>query len=1181
MASSSEYTRLPISDELAAEFAGRFFSAEKISILYERNDAYELLVDDILFDALTLDVRFKRIQALIAVCQSNHAVHEPYQAKIHEAIFDIIHRFYQQKLDKPKTLDEKIDLALAMCQDFYTEFQQLIITKDSEFNNFIGFLKCILGTENITLEWVNTVIAKRKIDAGYLPGVTPEYLEEAEVGEAKKHYFRKRLGQQLQITFDRHLLLRPVRSDDPRFDREREWKAKEAIAYVRSNTPSTVDAVHAEMLWIYQQNESIIPFVDAIEYADDETRSRYRKLVVQGKLVQWNEKDSFYLAAASTAEESSKAVAGRAAFVINARGELYSASHQSTTYDGQVEKQRFHSSFMRGGPVLFAGELEIDAEGNLTKITNSSGHYKPNLNHLVNAMMHLQKLGVNLDHCVFEFSSPTLSSPRTFTDVTELNEFYQEECAKLQALFNAKDFSEANLDQMHCLMQEGAVFTKELAFPIHEAIKHGYPTEVILLLAKSGYNVDAAPANQLLPIVKAAAQNQWDLVIKMIQLGARFEDTGVLERAQSAKIDLPSMLLHEAFYSGNVKLVRAALNLGGQFSEPADRHVLHAAARAAHWPLLFELLTVRELNLFECDEQDQTFIDVANSLGVNIQQNSQFRKRFLQEVQNPIARHFLEESGEFSAERLNKRWLEDINYLLEQENISVEILDTILKLAKINVDTSCLEGLIKEIGISKRLISDTHSTEKYLLDRPAMQQLLKLTGLDLDELRTHYGVLSLVNHTAERMSVVQKSFARINAIIVQKPSFFRQVTDEQEALLRDGKLVLFLENLSKTLGGQITKLTQKKSELLALKDVLQLDTLSDEQIRKIYPEVGKADLIIQKRKEIHAFINEQQAQLVIQNERIREAYAAVQKNFDWVYEQFTKKAQLRQVEEFIKQAKLKARSFRASVNVIDLAEIRQSIKDIADLLKQGAIFQLSVASNSEQAQYLVVLEQELRAIQERLVEKSTLAFKKFQEAKSDTSHRVTMAETHHSPSNFFQSASSSRCSVKVNPVKGGGIDDDDVIEMQAFRSDSNFEENESKPLLIPKVSLISNHGKPAVILDYQVNGSEMTFNSQAGIKHADEKATIETMLRSNVTTSESKRYDVEGKDKALVKKSCIWLKVLGKTPMVKNAKGDWVEYSFSTSERLEVQQKKLALKEQAKPSSLPSLSNIMSRFMMR
>lgn len=68
------------------------------------------------------------------------------------------------------------------------------------------------------------------------------------------------------------------------------------------------------------------------------------------------------------------------------------ATPKIETEKGKIQ----HSSFMRGGNVISAGILTVDNNGNITKIRNQSGHYKPTDKELALIVDYLQKSGYNI-----------------------------------------------------------------------------------------------------------------------------------------------------------------------------------------------------------------------------------------------------------------------------------------------------------------------------------------------------------------------------------------------------------------------------------------------------------------------------------------------------------------------------------------------------------------------------------------------------------------------------------------------------------------------------------------------------------------------------------------------------------------------------------------------------------------
>ena len=61
----------------------------------------------------------------------------------------------------------------------------------------------------------------------------------------------------------------------------------------------------------------------------------------------------------------------------------------------QNERLTYHSDLMNFKPVLFAGEILIRG-GKVIGITNSSGHYQPSLQQLINCLETFDSLGLDL-----------------------------------------------------------------------------------------------------------------------------------------------------------------------------------------------------------------------------------------------------------------------------------------------------------------------------------------------------------------------------------------------------------------------------------------------------------------------------------------------------------------------------------------------------------------------------------------------------------------------------------------------------------------------------------------------------------------------------------------------------------------------------------------------------------------
>ncbi|WP_157224217.1 hypothetical protein [Nocardia paucivorans] len=79
----------------------------------------------------------------------------------------------------------------------------------------------------------------------------------------------------------------------------------------------------------------------------------------------------------------------RAIFVMDADGNLYASLF--------AKRHVFqHSSFLAGGPVAGAGEIEV-VDGRITLLTDNSGHYMPKRDHTMQVLARLRELGVDID----------------------------------------------------------------------------------------------------------------------------------------------------------------------------------------------------------------------------------------------------------------------------------------------------------------------------------------------------------------------------------------------------------------------------------------------------------------------------------------------------------------------------------------------------------------------------------------------------------------------------------------------------------------------------------------------------------------------------------------------------------------------------------------------------------------
>jgi hypothetical protein len=89
---------------------------------------------------------------------------------------------------------------------------------------------------------------------------------------------------------------------------------------------------------------------------------------------------------------------GRAIFVMDADGNFFASKAQSI---GAFH----HSSFVAGGSVAAAGEIEV-AQGMLVVISDKSGHYRPSQSYTYQAIERLKENNISLNGADFEFVGP-------------------------------------------------------------------------------------------------------------------------------------------------------------------------------------------------------------------------------------------------------------------------------------------------------------------------------------------------------------------------------------------------------------------------------------------------------------------------------------------------------------------------------------------------------------------------------------------------------------------------------------------------------------------------------------------------------------------------------------------------------------------------------------------------------
>lgn len=137
----------------------------------------------------------------------------------------------------------------------------------------------------------------------------------------------------------------------------------------RGNLPLLLDSKYIKE-W---KKDSSVRFLRPIE------RPAFAIQAREGKLFQQNHP---YCTKGEPGKPSSHA------FVLSPQNQLYAAPIQPGKFH--------HSSFCAGGAVTFAGEIETDSQGKIVTLSSRSGHYRPQKQHLLQALRILENWGIDL-----------------------------------------------------------------------------------------------------------------------------------------------------------------------------------------------------------------------------------------------------------------------------------------------------------------------------------------------------------------------------------------------------------------------------------------------------------------------------------------------------------------------------------------------------------------------------------------------------------------------------------------------------------------------------------------------------------------------------------------------------------------------------------------------------------------
>ena len=151
-------------------------------------------------------------------------------------------------------------------------------------------------------------------------------------------------------------------------------RAVDALIAKGDETPSEDDVVN-------QLKSVLLPISSKVEYLDDPS---YLKLTFVEHIPTWKNKHIGWNENRTDDDFHPKLI-----YVVDEHGQFY--CHGIRYEKAPLQRKSFHhSSFFGSGRVQAAGVLSISTEGNISAISNSSGHYKPTVQHLVYAVQLLK-----------------------------------------------------------------------------------------------------------------------------------------------------------------------------------------------------------------------------------------------------------------------------------------------------------------------------------------------------------------------------------------------------------------------------------------------------------------------------------------------------------------------------------------------------------------------------------------------------------------------------------------------------------------------------------------------------------------------------------------------------------------------------------------------------------------------
>ena len=341
------------------------------------------------------------LEALVAL-QTKNVTNEMESSEFY---LDYLKRVIDKFKDKNLITSERVALALCIL-DIVDVLPELYAEDIKKFrSNVEAYLSVVLNVKTLDMNVREAVKASIKIDPNYLPDQLPNYLSNPDPKSNRQAFLKRRIAE--------HLMAR-IKGNVLKLEEQQLWSeaiAKEGLTFFRSgkakalNSKNEISDYDASLLGTYESlledtlnDKEAIAALDKVHYLNERERDAYRVFIHHGqfKVVSFDEtNDSQPIKSfpANTADFLSHEKDGYACFVINGRGEMFMGNHIEDVFN--------HGSFMSGGDVLFAGEIKINAQGEIVEITAYSGHYQPDVKAMYRLYEYLTARGVDLSHCTF------------------------------------------------------------------------------------------------------------------------------------------------------------------------------------------------------------------------------------------------------------------------------------------------------------------------------------------------------------------------------------------------------------------------------------------------------------------------------------------------------------------------------------------------------------------------------------------------------------------------------------------------------------------------------------------------------------------------------------------------------------------------------------------------------------